>query len=131
MLTENAAELARGANIGTVATRLPSGRIQVHPTWVDTDGEHILVNTEVHRQKYKNVEIDPTVTVTILNYSNPWHWSEIRGKVVRTERGQAARDHIDHLARVYLGTEDYPNPIQSERVILYIEPERVFDKTPA
>jgi PPOX class probable F420-dependent enzyme len=131
MLTDNARDLALGPNLATIATLLPSGRIQVHPTWVDTDGEHILVNTEIHRQKFKNVEADPRITVTILDFGNPWHWSEIRGRVVRIERGQKARDHIDHLARQYLGTEDYPNPIQSERAILVIEPERVFDRAPA
>lgn len=131
MLSDNALTLARGPNFGTIATRLPSGRLQVQPVWVDTDGENILVNTEIHRRKFKNVEADPIATVTIMSRDSHWHWSEIRGRVSRTIRGQEARDHIDHLARVYQGTDVYQNPIQSERVILVIEPETVFDRAPA
>lgn len=130
MLSENAQELARGPNYGTLATKLPSGRIQAQPVWVDTDGVNILVNTEIHRRKYKNVEADPVVTVTIISRDNNWHWSEIRGRVARTVHGQEARDHIDHLARVYLGKDSYENPIQSERVMLVIEPETVLDRAP-
>jgi hypothetical protein len=37
-----------------------------------------------------------------------------------------ARDHIDALAKRYMGEDEYPNPIQSERVILKIAPERVY-----
>lgn len=42
MLSDAAVELARGPDVGTIAARLPSGRVQVHPVWVDTHGEHIL-----------------------------------------------------------------------------------------
>ena len=131
MLSSNALALARGPNFGTIATRLPSGRLQAQPVWVDTDGENILVNTEIHRRKFKNIEADPVATVTIVARDDHQHWSEIRGRVSRTIRGQQARDHIDHLARVYQGRESYGNPIQSERVILVIEPEAVFDRVPA
>jgi PPOX class probable F420-dependent enzyme len=118
-LTENALELARG------------GTMQVHPLWVSTDGENILVNTEVHRRKFKNIEADPTVTVTIMDSDNPWHWTEIRGKVVQTITGPEGRAHIDELAKAYMGVDVYPNPIQSERVKIVIEPEYVFDFPPS
>ena len=130
-LSENALELARGANLAIVATKQPSGSMQVHPMWVGTDGENILLNTEVHRRKYKNVVADPEVTVTIMDPGNAWRWTEIRGKVVSTTTGPEARAHIDELARVYMGADEYPNPIVSERVMLVIEPEYVFDFPPA
>ena len=37
--------------------------------WVDADDDHVLINTEVHRAKFKAVERDPRVTVTILGAS--------------------------------------------------------------
>ena len=67
--------------------------------WVHTDGERLVVNTEVHRQKFKNVERDPRVTLTIRNEQDPYHYAEARGRVVETVRGQEARDHIDHSSR--------------------------------
>src|SRR5215207_5177349 len=75
-------ELARGRNYGAITTVLPSGRLQTHPIWVGTDGERLVVNTETHRQKYKNVERDPNVTLTIRDEENPYRYAEVRGEVV-------------------------------------------------
>jgi len=81
-------ELAQGRNYGAITTVLPSGRLQTHPIWVDTDGERLVVNTETHRQKYKNVERDPTVTLMIRDEENPYRYTEVRGEVVEKVRGQ-------------------------------------------
>jgi hypothetical protein len=48
-------ELAREPNYAVFTTFLPSGLPQIRMTWVGTDGEHLLINTEVHRQKFRNV----------------------------------------------------------------------------
>ncbi|HET8617840.1 MAG TPA: TIGR03618 family F420-dependent PPOX class oxidoreductase, partial [Acidimicrobiales bacterium] len=103
-------------------TLLRDGTPQTTPMWVDADDDHLLLNTEVHRQKYKNIERDPRVTVTIWEASNPYAYAELRGRVVDMVRGPEARSHIDQLSQRYNGT-DYPNPIQSERVILKVAPK--------
>ena len=131
MLDETTVELAQGANYAVMSTKMADGSIQSHPMWVDSDGEHILINTEIHRSKFKNTERDATITVLVQETGNPWCWSEVRGKVVGTIGGQEARDHIDTLAKLYLGVDDYPNPIESERVILKIAPDRVMSFPPA
>jgi hypothetical protein len=77
----------------------------------------------VHRAKYRAVEADPNVTVTVWNAENPYQYGEVRGRVVSEVRGEQARAHIDSLAQKYTGA-DYTNVIQSERVILQIAPER-------
>lgn len=112
-----------GANFGTVCVRLPSGEIASHVMWVDADDDHILFNTEVHRAKFRAVQADPTVTVTIWRSDNAYAYAEVRGQVVGTVTGPAAREHIDQLSRRYVGT-DYSNPIQSERVIVKVRPDR-------
>ncbi len=38
-----------------------------HVMWVDADDEHVLINTERHRQKFKNVSNDPRVAVTVID----------------------------------------------------------------
>jgi len=116
---------AEGKNFAAVTTLMPDGTPQTTPLWVDTDGEHLLLNTEVHRQKYKNVSRDPRITVTIMDATNPYLYGEVRGEVVETVTGPEARAHIDKLAQKYQGT-DYGNPIQSERVILKVAPRRQF-----
>jgi PPOX class probable F420-dependent enzyme len=125
MLEPAIRDLARtGKNFGTLAVQLPNGQIASHVMWVDADDEHVLINTEVHRQKYKNVDRDPRVTVTVWNAANPYQYVEVRGTVTAEVRGDEARAHIDACAKRYMGVDDYPNPIQSERVILRITPER-------
>ena len=39
-------------------------------------------------------------------------------------RGQEARDHIDELSQKYHGQDYDPDDIKSERVMLWIVPER-------
>ncbi len=122
MLDETIKRLAtEGKNIAAVTTLMPDGTPQTTPLWVDADDEHVLLNTEVHRQKYRNISRDPRVTVTIWDAKNPFVYGELRGEVVDTVTGPEARDHIDHLSQKYVGN-DYANPIQSERVILKVAP---------
>ena len=117
-------ELAQGRNYGAITTVLLSGRLQTHPIWVGTDSVRLVVNTETHRQKYKNVERDPKVTLTIRDEENPYRYAEVRGKVVEKVTGQEARDHIDELSQKYHGEDYPPDSIESERVMLWIVPSR-------
>ena len=130
MITKKIDQLTKEGAVGLISTILPSGHIQTQPVWVDSDGEHILVNTEVERRKFKNLLENPHVTVVILDPSNLRNWSEVRGTMVEAVHGQPARDHIDSLAGTYLGKAEYPNPIRSPRVIIKIAPEQIFEFPP-
>ena len=121
MLEPEIRDLARDKNFASLSLRLPNGQIANHVMWVDADDEHVLINTEVHRVKFKAVEANPNVTVVVWA-ENPYHYAEVRGRVVETVRGTAAREHIDALSRKYTGG-DYGNQITSERVILKIAPD--------
>ena len=123
MLHEKTRALATGKNFAVLTTLLADGTPQSHVMWVDADETHLYINTEIHRQKFKNVERDPRATVTIVDRANPYSFVEVRGKVVGTIGGQEARDHIDALSQRYFG-RPYRNQIKSERVILKIEPLR-------
>ncbi len=125
MIDDAVKELAQGPNFAAFTTLLADGTPMTHVMWVHADDEHILINTEVHRQKYKNVERDPRVTVTIIDKDNPYHYAEVRGRVVGSVGGGDARRQIDELSHKYGGAPYDPNAITSERVILRIEPVRV------
>jgi PPOX class probable F420-dependent enzyme len=124
MLDEKLRRLAgQGRNFAAVTTLLPDGTPQTQPVWVDADDEHLLLNTEVHRQKFKNIRRDPRITVTVWDAGNPYEYAELRGEIVDTVTGPEARAHIDQLAQKYTG-HDYANPVHSERVILKVAPRR-------
>jgi PPOX class probable F420-dependent enzyme len=124
MLDENVKSLAQGKNFAAFTTLLADGSPMTHVMWVDADDEHILINTEVHRQKFLNVTRDPRVTVMVIDTQNPYRYAEVRGRVVEKVTGPEARRHIDDLSQKYSG-QPYPGGnIKSERVILRIAPLR-------
>ena len=124
MLDPTTKQLATdGRNFAALAIHLSNGQILNHVMWVDADDEHVLINTETHRAKYKAMMANPDVTVTIWNADNPYSYSEVRGKVVGEVRGDEARAHIDTLSQRYTGGP-YQGEIQSERVIVRISPVR-------
>lgn len=116
-------DLAQAPNFAAFTVQLGSGHAMTHVMWVDADDDHVLINTEVHRAKFKAVQRDPRVTVTVWVKESPYAYAEVRGRVVETVRGPEARAHIDTLAQKYLGHDYDPANIQSERVILRIAPE--------
>jgi PPOX class probable F420-dependent enzyme len=115
-----------GANYAALTTLFEDGTPQTQLMWVGADDDHVLINTEIHRAKYRNVQGDPRVTVTVWDADDPYSYVEVRGTVVDEVGGDAARAHIDELSRRFTGG-DYANPIQSERVVLKIAPERIVD----
>jgi PPOX class probable F420-dependent enzyme len=124
-LDEDVVRLAKGTNLATVVTLMPDGQPQALLTWVDHDGEHVLVNTEPQRQKSRNVRRDPRVTVLIHSATDPQDWAEVRGRVVDTIDGEAARSHIEELSQRYSGQE-FTAPIGPQgRIILVIAPDKV------
>jgi len=123
-LGEDVGRLAKGKNLATVVTLMPSGQPQALLTWVDVDDEHVLVNTEPQRQRARNVARDPRITVLIRG-EDPYDWAEVRGHVTETVTGDQARRHIDELSRKYTG-QDYAPPVGPQgRVILKITPDKI------
>ncbi len=123
MIKDEVKALVQGKNFATISTLLPSGQIQTHVVWVDCDDDHIVINTEVELRKFKNVQADPRVTITIWDKRNPYFFAEVRGRVVEIVTGPEARANINSLSQKYLEA-DYPEElISSERVILKICPD--------
>jgi PPOX class probable F420-dependent enzyme len=111
------------AHVGTI---LPSGVPHITPVWVDyeADAERLLVNTERGRQKERNVRRNPAVGVSMLDPENPYRYLSIVGEVAAITT-DGAREHIDELSQRYVDS-DYQNPIETERIILRIRPERLL-----
>jgi PPOX class probable F420-dependent enzyme len=123
-LDEDVVRLAKGRNLATVVTLMPSGQPQAQLTWIDTDGEYVLVNTEPQRQRSRNVARDPRITVLIQG-EDPYDWAEVRGHVAETVGGEEARAHIDEVSQRYTGHE-YANPIGPQgRVILKVAADKI------
>ena len=109
------------------ATMTGDGFPHVTPVWIDydRDDDRLLVNTERGRQKERNVSNNPAVGLSMIDPDNPYQHLSVIGEVDETTT-EGAREHIDELAQRYMGEDEYPNPIETERVILRIRPDRVI-----
>jgi len=109
----------------SLATRMSNGDVQVTPVWVDVENGTVIFNSARGRVKDKNVRRDPRVTLTLMDPDNPYRYLEVRGRVVDiTEKG--ADQHIDKLAKKYLGVDKYPYRQPGEVRVLYrVRPEYV------
>ena len=123
-IPDSHSDLLHAKTLANLATIMPDGSPQVTPVWFDFDGSHVRINSAKGRRKDRNMRRDPRVALAIVDPENPYRYLEIRGTVVEvTEQG--ADDHIDSLAKRYLGVEKYPNRREGEvRVIYRIAPER-------
>ena len=110
----------------SLATLMPDGKPQVTPVWCDFDGKHVIVNSAKGRVKDRNMRRDPRVSVAVIDPENPYRYLQLQGRVVEiTENG--ADQHIDKMAKKYLGVDKYPYRQPGEVRVLYkIEPERTW-----
>jgi len=106
-----------------LATLNSDGTPQVTPVWVDYDGTHIVVNSARGRRKDKNMERNGAVALSLQDPDNPYRYLEVRGRVEEiTEDG--ADQHIDKMAKKYMGVDKYPFRQASETRVMYkIKPE--------
>lgn len=118
-------ELLQAKNFCLVSTIRSDGSVHSAPVWVDLQDGRPVLNTAEGRAWPRNLERDPRVTLTIQNMENPYEYLAIRGRVAeRTHDG--ADEHIDSMAKKYLGQDTYPFRQPGEqRVIIKVEPDDV------
>ena len=124
-LSEELLALLRQPSICYIATTMADGSPQITQTWVDTDGEHVLINSVQGYVKIRNIERDPRVAVVISNPANPSRYFQVRGRVIKMTTAGAV-DQIEQFAQKYLGTA-YPwyGGREQVRVSIVIAPEKV------
>lgn len=120
-------EFFEGKNFAFLSSLMKDGSPQVTPTWTDIENGYILINTAIGRIKQKNISRDPRVALAIADQNNPYDMVTIRGKVIEQISGDVAEEHIDKLAKKYIGKDKYPGRSPGEKRVLFkIKPEKIF-----
>ena len=124
-LPDDLLDLLRQPSPCFLSTIMPDGSPQVTETWVDTDGDHVVINTVVGFVKVRNVERDPRVAVAIQDPSNPFRYIQVRGRVVGMTT-EGAVESIEALSQKYTG-RPYPwyGGRDQQRIILTIAADSV------
>ncbi len=111
-------------NHAVVSTLNEDGSIHSTVVWASVEDGRLAVNSAVGRKWPTNLERDPSITVLVYDETNPYDYVEVRGTASGTTEG--ADDHIDRLAKRYLGADSYPFRTPDEQRITYVvEPSLV------
>lgn len=117
-------QLLSNPNYAVVSTLNRDGSIHQTVVWASDEGDDIAVNSAVGRLWPTNLQRDPHVAVLIQETGDPYHFVEIRGRATATLEG--ADEHIDALAKKYLGVDEYPARQPGEqRIKFVIRPDHV------
>jgi len=103
-----------------LGTMMPDGSPQVTPVWFDTDGEHILINTNEGRVKDRNMKARPKVAMTIQDPKNRYRYLGVRGEVVAYTT-EGADEHINKLSIKY-NDEKWEYKPGQKRITFKIKP---------
>ena len=115
-----------------LTTMMPDGAPQSSIVWVDYDGEYVLINTTLERQKGRNMQANPKVTILVIDPKDSSRWVEVRGHVREMTR-DSAEAHADRLTQRYCPGKRHfyrdiypPEQKQKEtRVIVKIQPVKI------
>lgn len=114
-----------------LSTMMPDGMPQSSIVWADYDGDYVLINTTLERQKGRNMLGNPKVTLLVIDPKDTSRWIEVRGKVIEFDKDNA-EVHADKLTQLYTGKQHFYGDIypvdqkyRETRVIVKIEPIKV------
>lgn len=109
---------------GHVVTSNSDGKPQVTMVWMDVEGDEVLFNTAEGRRKAQNLRQEPRIIVSVQSRSDPQAYAVFHGKARVTETG--ADEHIDKLAKRFLGADKYPFRQPGEkRLLVRISVDRI------
>ena len=125
-LPDSVKKMIEAKSYANFATLMPDGFPHVVQTWVDHDGDLVLINTNAGSQKHKNAERNSKVGLDICDPSNPYYMASIRGTVSEITF-DGADEQIDRMAKKYLGEDKYPRRQPGmRRILIKIQPTHVI-----
>jgi PPOX class probable F420-dependent enzyme len=116
--------------IAHVATVRVDGGVQSNPMWFGWDGERIRLTHTRTRQKFRNLEAEPRVALSITDPADAQRYLEIRGVVETVDDDKGGRFYRE-LRQRYGVDPDLPMPDADVRVVLVIRPTTVLARSPA
>ena len=107
-LPDSHADLLEKTTFWHIATTGPNGEMQSSPVWggLDDDGNFVFSLTR-GRQKFTNLEANPSIAVSGIDPENPYRYLEMRGTVARVD-DDSSNTFIDSMAKKYMGVDAYP-----------------------
>lgn len=113
-------ELPLYGHLGTIR---PNGTVQVNPMWFEFDGEHVRFTHTTYRQKYRNLQQNPSMALSIVDPDNPSSYLEVAGRLVEIVPDPEGAFYV-RLQNRYGNPSTTPPRDKADRVILVMSVER-------
>ena len=125
-LPDAAKKLLDGPTYVVLTTLGKDGAPHSTTMWAKRDGDDVFFSTVRGRQKARNMERDPRVSICAFDPANPYSYFTVSGSVSLTEEG--GRELIDELSVKYRGEPygfDAPDGV---RLVCRVTPEKILGK---
>jgi PPOX class probable F420-dependent enzyme len=111
-LSNEVRQLADRPNFAHLATIMSDGSPHSAPVWIGREGDFLLVCTEAGSLKSKNTLREPRVSISMVDFVDPYSEVQLRGRVVE-RRPDPELQHFDAMSRKYIGK---PWPYRDEKL---------------
>jgi PPOX class probable F420-dependent enzyme len=119
--------LIEGPNYGLLGTIRPDDTVQVNPMWFEFDGEVLRFTHTTYRQKYKNLQHNPAMSLVVLDPQNPLVYLELRGRLIDVVPDPEGAFYV-RMGKRYGNADQQPPQDSPDRVILVMSIDRVSTK---
>ena len=118
-LSDEVKKLIDRPNFAHLATLLPDGSPHSAPVWIAREGDLLLICTKGKSLKGKNTQRDPRVSLSIVDFRDPYTEAQIRGRVIE-RRPDSQLKYYDLMSRKYIG-KPWPYRDEESPIVLVIE----------
>jgi PPOX class probable F420-dependent enzyme len=109
---------------GALGTIRPDGTVQVNPMWFEWVGDRLLFTHTTRRQKFRNLQANPSMSFMVFDPADPYRYIEVRGRLVEVAPDPTGQFYV-RLGRRYGNPGQQPPPDSADRVILAMSIEWV------
>ncbi|MET7850951.1 PPOX class F420-dependent oxidoreductase [Streptomyces avermitilis] len=115
--------LLDGKNFAGVATLGPGGAPHNSVVWIKREGDTVLFSSTAGRQKVRNLQRDPRISLSVFDLANPYVSVEIRGiaEILPDENKRLPYE----LSHKYLGIDPPAEKDDEVRVIIRVVPQKI------
>ena len=114
-------------NFGSLATVRPDGTAQVNPMWFEFDGENLLFTHTNKRAKFRNLQKNPSMALSIFDPENPLSYIELRGELAEVRPDPTGAFYV-HLGKRYGNATQEAPPDSPDRVILVMKIDKAIGR---
>jgi PPOX class probable F420-dependent enzyme len=128
-LSDEVKQLVDRPNFAHLATIMSDGSPQSAPVWIAREGNFLLVCTEASLLKGRNTLRDARISISMVDFVDPYSEVQIRGRVLERRPDPELR-YYDAMSEKYVG-KPWPYRDEKSPIVLIIEVTKArFSKQP-